>query len=208
MLYVQQSLGPREEIVFGARFHWMYTVQAVMWVMLFLAFAIFIGSAAIWWQISGDIRTNFAGLPPHLFDEAWGEMVHAHGGYLKVLWKMPVALRVAILGSFVLGLGFFGNMMVIRATTEIAVTTERVIYKRGLIARDVGEINIDRIEGVAVHQGFLGRLFGYGQILIRGMGVGEVLLPIIEAPIEFRRAIQEAQSIQGKSGNLRSSDDF
>ena len=36
------------------------------------------------------------------------------------------------------------------ATAKFAVTTERLIYKKGLVARHVGELNVDRIEGVSV----------------------------------------------------------
>ena len=94
---------------------------------------------------------------------------------------------------FIFGLVKFAHMMVVKVTTEIAITNNRLVYKRGLIARQVGEISIDRIEGVNVLQTILGRLFNYGRIMIRGMGVGEVVLPQIEDPIKFRRAIEEAK---------------
>ena len=86
-------------------------------------------------------------------------------------------------------------MMIIKATTEIAITNRRLVYKRGLIARYVGEMNIDRIEGVNVLQGVWGRIFNYGRVMVRGMGVGEVVLPPIEDPIRFRKAIEKARSV-------------
>jgi len=101
------------------------------------------------------------------------------------------------LGAFlflILGLLRFAHMMVIKATTEIAITTSRLIYKRGLVARYVGEMSIDRIEGVNVLQSIWGRLLGYGRVMVRGMGVGEVVLPPLENPIAFRRAIETARS--------------
>ena len=85
--------------------------------------------------------------------------------------------------------------MIIRATTEIGVTDARLVYKRGLIARAVGEINIDRIEGVNVLQGVLGRVLGYGRVMVRGMGVGEVVLPPIAQPIRFKKAIEKARAV-------------
>ena len=39
----------------------------------------------------------------------------------------------------------------------------------------------------------MGRLFGYGRVMVRGMGVGEVVLPPIEQPIRFRKAIEKAR---------------
>lgn len=208
MLYVEQSLSPNEEILIAARFHWMYTLQAVMWILFGLAIGIGIGYAGIWWVVSEKIRTFYPGLPPEMFEQAWDNVVQQEGGYLKILWGLPKMLRFSILGSFVIGIYFFAHMMIIKATTEIAITSERLVYKKGLIARHVGELNIDRIEGVSVRQGVLGRIFGYGRVIVRGMGVGEVMLPIIEDPIALRGAIQQSLSMQNKGGNMKSSDEF
>ncbi len=82
-----------------------------------------------------------------------------------------------------------------KATTEIAITNTRLVYKRGLVARHVGEMSIDRIEGVNVLQTILGRLLNYGRLAVRGMGIGEVILPPIEDPIAFRQAIEKARTI-------------
>jgi uncharacterized membrane protein YdbT with pleckstrin-like domain len=204
MLYVQQSLGPDEEILIGARFHWMYTVRAVFWILFGLAIGIAIGYGAIWWVISQEIRNSYPNLSDQLFDQAWAEVVKEHGGYLKILWSLHPVLRFAILGFFLLGLFFFAHLMIIKATTEIAVSNERVIYKKGLIARHVGELGIDRIEGVSVSQGVWGRIWGYGTVIIRGMGVGEVILPeLIEDPISFRKAVQEARAIKSHGGSVK-----
>ena len=208
MLYVQQSLGPQEEILMGARFHWMYTLNAVFWILFGLAMGIALGYAGVWWVVSAEIRMTYPGLPDEMFQQAWDNVVLGRGGYLKILWTLHPMVRFGILGCFVLGLFFFTHMMIIKATTEIAITSERLVYKKGLIARHVGELNIDRIEGISVQQGVLGRMFGYGRVIVRGMGVGEVMLPPIETPIEFRKAIQEAKAMQEKAGSLKDKDDF
>ena len=200
MLYVQQSLGPDEEILMAARFHWMYTFNAVMWIVLGLSVSIGLAYAAIWWDVNSAIRETFPNLPAQLYDQAEAEIVKNEGGYMNVLWGLHPAFRIGVLLAFVMGLFMFANMMIIKATTEIAVTTDRLIYKRGLIARTVGELSIDRVEGVALIQGVFGRILGYGKVSIRGMGVGEVVLPPIEEPVEFRRAVNEARMISEKGG--------
>jgi uncharacterized membrane protein YdbT with pleckstrin-like domain len=162
----------------------------------------------IWWDVTSEIRRVYPGIPDELWDRAWNLVVESKGGYLKMLWDMNIIVRMGILVLFLVGLYLFAHMMLIKATTEIAVTNERIIYKKGLIARHVGELNIDRIEGVSVQQGVLGRFLNYGRVCIRGMGVGEVMLPPIESPIEFRKAVNEAKSILDKGGNQRNLDDF
>jgi len=194
MLYVQQSLGPDEEIVKGAHCHWMYTVSAVVWILFGLGAAIGLAYAAVWWEVSSGVRELYGSISAAEYDKYAAAVVESRGGYLKILWGLPAGFRLGMLAMFVMGLLLFVNMMVIKATTEIAITTNRLIYKKGLIARQVGELSIDRIEGVTVMQGLLGRIFGYGRIAIRGMGVGEVALPPIEKPLDFRRAIQHAKA--------------
>lgn len=43
-----------------------------------------------------------------------------------------------------------------------------------------------------ISQSVAGRIFGYGKVLCKGVGVGDVDLPPIAAPLDFRRALQNA----------------
>jgi uncharacterized membrane protein YdbT with pleckstrin-like domain len=76
-----------------------------------------------------------------------------------------------------------------RWTTEIAVTDRRIIYKRGFIRRHTIEMHLDKVESVDVDQSILGRILNYGDILIRGVGVGIEPLKNIESPIDFRNNV-------------------
>lgn len=79
----------------------------------------------------------------------------------------------------------------IRATTEIAVTNRRIIYKRGFITRHTAEMNMDKVASVDVDQSIWGRLLDYGSIHILGTGgaTGIERLDRIGAPIALRNAI-------------------
>jgi uncharacterized membrane protein YdbT with pleckstrin-like domain len=76
-----------------------------------------------------------------------------------------------------------------RATTEIAVTDRRVIYKRGLIRRYTIEINNDKVESVDVDQTVLGRVFNFGTVVIKGTGSAVEPLRNIDDPLHFRSYI-------------------
>ena len=74
-------------------------------------------------------------------------------------------------------------------TTEIAVTNRRVIHKRGLIRRETGEMNMEKVESVTVDQSILGRILNYGSIVVRGTGAGIEGLHHIGDPLTLRSAI-------------------
>jgi uncharacterized membrane protein YdbT with pleckstrin-like domain len=76
-----------------------------------------------------------------------------------------------------------------RWTTEIAVTDRRIIYKRGFIRRRTIEMHLDKVESVDVDQTILGRIFNYGDIIIRGVGVGIEPLTKVDSPIAFRNHV-------------------
>lgn len=76
-----------------------------------------------------------------------------------------------------------------RFTTEIAVTDRRIIYKRGFISRRTIEMQMDKVESVDVDQSVMGRILNYGDIIIRGVGVGIEPLKNIDSPIEFRNHV-------------------
>jgi uncharacterized membrane protein YdbT with pleckstrin-like domain len=74
-------------------------------------------------------------------------------------------------------------------TTEIAATDRRIIYKTGFIARHTAEMNMHRVETVAVEQGIIGRLLNYGTVHIRGTGAGIENLTMVASPLALRSAI-------------------
>jgi uncharacterized membrane protein YdbT with pleckstrin-like domain len=86
------------------------------------------------------------------------------------------------------GLGAF----VRRTTTELAVTDHRVIYKTGLLSRHTLEMNISKVESVDVNQTILGRILGYGTIIVRGTGGSLEPMRRIADPLTFRSHITAA----------------
>lgn len=79
--------------------------------------------------------------------------------------------------------------IIVKFTTEIVLTTDRLVIKTGWIARKTEELPVDKIEEVNVNQSMFGRIFGYGRLTVRGIGAGELKTPNIAKPIDYRRAI-------------------
>ncbi len=76
-------------------------------------------------------------------------------------------------------------------TSEFGITDKRVIAKVGLIRRKSIEVLLNKVEGIQVSQGILGRIFGYGSITVSGTGGTKDRFHKIAQPFEFRKTAQE-----------------
>lgn len=112
-------------------------------------------------------------------------------------WIAAFAFAIMGLGlmtvlSAATGIVFICYVMVIYQTTELAVTNKRVISKRGLIARNTVEIGFSTVESVEVQQDIVGRMCGYGTILVSGTGTHTAEIPSVSNPMAFRQAFMTA----------------
>ncbi|HEV1994980.1 MAG TPA: PH domain-containing protein [Candidatus Acidoferrum sp.] len=106
-------------------------------------------------------------------------------------WAGAVCLVVAAI--------FFGVGLVRRNATEMAVTNKRVIVKSGLANRRTIELLLPRIESIAVEEPALGRLLGYGTVIVRGTGGTPEVFSQIARPLEFREQVQRQIAGEPKS---------
>jgi uncharacterized membrane protein YdbT with pleckstrin-like domain len=99
-------------------------------------------------------------------------------------------LRWAGVACLVVAAIFFGIGLVRRSATEMAVTNKRVIVKSGIADRRTIELLLPRIESIAVEEPALGRVLGYGTVIVRGTGGTPEVFPQIARPLEFREQVQ------------------
>lgn len=112
-------------------------------------------------------------------------LIAAYAGYkFAVQWFYLLAAALALIAAFALAFGLLK-----RASTEIAVTDRRIIFKRGLIRRHTVEMNMQKIESVDVDQTLLGRLFDYGDVTVRGIGSSFERLDNIDKPLKLRTTV-------------------
>ena len=94
------------------------------------------------------------------------------------------------LASLVVAGVFLGIGVVKRNATEMSLTNKRVIVKTGLATRRTIELLLSRIESVVVEESAMGRVLGYGTVIIRGTGGTPELFEKIAHPLEFREQVQ------------------
>lgn len=100
--------------------------------------------------------------------------------YARVALQFIVYLSVSV--AFVKWL----KALILRKTTELAITNRRIIVKTGFIRRTTFEMNRSKVESVFVDQGILGRALNFGTIRFKGVGASVESFPNINRPIEFR----------------------
>jgi uncharacterized membrane protein YdbT with pleckstrin-like domain len=100
------------------------------------------------------------------------------------------AIYLVALVFFILGGVFFCIGLLKRNATEMAVTNKRVIVKTGIADRRTTEILLYRIESVAVEEPPLGRVLGYGTVIVRGTGGTPEVFAKIYHPLELREQVQ------------------
>ena len=74
---------------------------------------------------------------------------------------------------------------------EFVITNKRVIMKTGVISRNIFEMTAAHIESINVDQTIMGRIFGYGTVIIVGSGGTKESFDNIANPIRFRRAFMD-----------------
>lgn len=103
------------------------------------------------------------------------------------LWQVGVALA----GAGVLWL-------VVRwiewETSEFAVTSVRLIFKVGLVARYTTELLLSKVESISVTQGPVGRVANYGDLTVTGTGAVREVFTRVHDPVGFRNAMQHASA--------------
>ncbi len=87
---------------------------------------------------------------------------------------------------------FFRGSLIDFFSTEIAVTSQRLIVKMGWPSRRMTAMNLRQIESVSVEQSTLGRLLDYGTVTVAGTGGTKERLQRISHPVEFRNKLQES----------------
>jgi uncharacterized membrane protein YdbT with pleckstrin-like domain len=120
----------------------------------------------------------------------------------RIIYLLPacviiVAIIAAVLGGvwLALCLGVIGLLLLLppwirSISSEFAVTNKRVLVKVGLVRRHSLELLLQKVEGIGVDQGILGRILGYGTITVSGTGGTREAFPMIAHPLEFRRQVQ------------------
>jgi uncharacterized membrane protein YdbT with pleckstrin-like domain len=117
------------------------------------------------------------------------------------LWRVAEPPWLWLVGAAVAAVGLLWLLVhyVELMTSEFAVTTSRLIFKVGLIARYTTELLLGKVESIGVHQSLAGRVLRYGDLTVIGTGGTREVFRRVRDPIGFRNQVQHA-SLGGGRG--------
>jgi len=109
------------------------------------------------------------------------------------------SLMIVGAAFLVIALFFIARGVLMRNATEMTVTNKRVFVKVGLAARRTIELLLSRVESIGVEESVMGRMLGYGKVIVHGTGGTPETFNKIAHPLEFRTQVQQQiEKSQGK----------
>jgi membrane protein YdbS with pleckstrin-like domain len=113
---------------------------------------------------------------------------YAHGANAESGVARPVSLLALALLALAIAVLLVRRLRV--AADVFVVTNHRVIRKVGLIAREIQQAPLDKIQDITIEQGLLGRLLDYGTVVLETASErGSLEFPLIAHPESFRNRL-------------------
>lgn len=76
--------------------------------------------------------------------------------------------------------------------SEITLTNRRLIFRTGLVMRVAGELPLENVEAMIIVEPLLGRVFGFGTLIVTSIGGLRFPLRYIGSPQDFHATLQRA----------------
>jgi uncharacterized membrane protein YdbT with pleckstrin-like domain len=166
MGYVDRNLVPGETLLYRTRHHWLVLLGPLFGGLLLLVPGVALLAEAMATSNSAGLVVGNSTISP------------------KMMAITGAVLVVAAILTFSYGVAK-------RNATEMAVTNRRVLIKTGMTSRRTLDLMLSRVESIGVEESAVGRMLGYGSVVVRGTGGTPEPFLMIARPQEFRRAVQE-----------------
>ena len=161
MSYIESHLDAGETVIYETRLHWIVMVGKTFLGCLLLG-------------LPGVFLLYFA------FNQTGVHHKSANSMMIEAGAALLLCCAAVIFWS-----------MLQRNAMEMALTNRRVVIKTGVMARSTTEMPLAKVESIQVNEPVLGRMLGYGTILVIGTGGTSEPFDQVANPLEFRRQVQQ-----------------
>lgn len=171
MGYILKAIDPQEKLILLTHPHWIYLATGFFWSLFFIILGFFFD-----YYIDGLLHH-------HSFNFLIG---------LKNQYSFGLLTPISAVFSFI-GLVTFWPYFSTYVSSEIGLTTERIIIKSGLILIKVDEVDLEDIRAEHVYHGLFGWLLKYGKIKLDCRFVKDVEILAIAEPYRFVKTSHNAR---------------
>lgn len=171
MSYVSKIMSQDEKLLCMARPHWIYVFEGFFWLIALTALGLLLEHYLVLYTGYNTSRLKL-------------EL----GAY-----KIDYVIRPLPLIFTAVGAALFLTMLAAYISTEVGLTDQRVIHKRGIIFIRVEEADLEEVKAEHIEHGWLGWLLGYGRIRIDCRFVDDILLPAIGDPYHLVKTSHKAR---------------
>lgn len=108
-----------------------------------------------------------------------------------ILWLI---LAIITIYSILLPILIISYVFLSMTSTRYALTNKRIIARYGIISEDFKSSSFKHITSVRVTQSFIGRIFGFGDIIIDTSGSGsgrEFIWRYVQKPVDVKNNIEQ-----------------
>lgn len=168
--YVKRAMQPDEKLLYQAQIHWIIFMDGLVYMLI----------GALLGSLGPDLVHRFLGQS------------------LASFFDMPtkfVSLGFVAYGALDLILSYIRQI-----STELVITDQRVIAKTGLIATTSYELMMSKVEGATIDQSAMGRILGYGTLMVKGTGGGISPIDLIAKPYAFHNQLMNSIRAQKGAG--------
>jgi len=128
-----------------------------------------------------------------------GEVIIQTGsvhGFYKFSYVLLIILAIFILQTQI---ALFGILLIIigiykisfLSTVEIVLTNKRLIYKTGVVARNIFELQLEKVESAVINQTIFQRIIGAWILVVSGTGWHNKPINLLANPTSFRSAVYQ-----------------
>ncbi|HBR69700.1 MAG TPA: hypothetical protein DEA55_10035 [Rhodospirillaceae bacterium] len=171
MSYIRKVITNEEKLLSTFRPHWIYFFEGAFW---------FAGLTVIGFIADYYLYVYF------------GQHAVTFDIDLKYIHFSEMNTPIPWLFSFA-GLAVFWPLFLLYISTEVGLTNQRIIHKRGLIFIEIDQVDLEDIRAEHVVHGWFGWLLGYGKIKLNCRFIEDVILPAIRNPYRLVKASHTAR---------------
>jgi len=171
MKYLSKALQDGEKPLCRSHLHPIFLISGLLWLACL---------AGIGWILDYLLWSHFGSYIPANEIDISNVQLGLRPGQIGFLFTLG-------------GLFIFAAEFVKYISTDIVVTTKRILYKTGLVKVKVDATDLVDVLGVHIDQGWFGQFLGYGKMHIDCRFVEDVYIPYAKNPYGLMTTMQKAK---------------